>query len=172
MWDTSTSLRPTISWLSFRRWFKKSTHGEAMRTYGELAHIWTSVWNKWVGREGGPLARGNGLGFQGWPAPHTEASRVGFGQVFWCLDAYVNFLQRFWAGNMEPAGCGAKGGDCRDPIRHRGVIPEARIEAKARVGGTFCHALSVPTGLQIIDLCPALCHASSSVPPFFFYSQT
>lgn len=69
---------------------------------------------------------------------------------------------------MEPAGCGAKGGDCRDPVRHRGVIPEARIEAKARVGGTFCHALSVLTGLQIIDLCLALCHASSSVPHFSF----
>lgn len=38
---------------------------------------------------------------------------------------------------MEPAGYGAKGGDCRDPARHRGVIPEARTEAKARGRGTF-----------------------------------
>lgn len=38
---------------------------------------------------------------------------------------------------MEPAGYEAKGGDCRDPVRHRGVIPEARTEAKGRRLGNF-----------------------------------
>lgn len=79
--------------------------------------------------EGGALARGRGLGLQRWPAPHPEASRGGFGQVFQCLDACVNFLQ-FSVGNVESAGSGAKGGDCRDPVRCMGVIPEVRTEAK------------------------------------------
>lgn len=68
-------------------------------------------------REGGPLAWEKGLGFQGWLVPHTEPSRVGFGQVFRCLDAYVNFLQRFSVGNVETAAYAAKGGDCWDPVR-------------------------------------------------------
>ena len=57
--------------------------------------------SEWVGRacvserEGGPLAWGSRPGFQRWPAPHPEASRGGFGQVFRCLDACVSFLQRF-----------------------------------------------------------------------------
>lgn len=38
---------------------------------------------------------GKWAGVQGWPAPRTEASRAGFGQAFRCLDAEVNFLQRF-----------------------------------------------------------------------------
>lgn len=38
---------------------------------------------------------------------------------------------------MEPAGSGAKGGDCQDPARHRGVIPEARTEASTKGWGTF-----------------------------------
>lgn len=38
---------------------------------------------------------------------------------------------------MEPAGSGAKGGDCRDHAGHRGVIPEARTEASAKVWGTL-----------------------------------
>lgn len=84
------------------------------------------------------MARGNGLGFQGWPAPRTEASRVGFGQVFWCLDAYVNFLQRFSVGSMESAGYTAKGGDCWYPVGPRGVISEVRTEAKEGAWGTFC----------------------------------
>lgn len=111
--------------------------------FGHLCGI--SEWSQRVfvkEREGGPLAQGNGLGFQGWPVPHTEASRVGFGQVFLCLDAYVNFLQRFSVGNVESAGWGAKGGDCWDPVGHRNVIPEVRIEAKGRGLGNLCHALS------------------------------
>lgn len=38
---------------------------------------------------------------------------------------------------MEPAGSGAKGGDCRDHARHRVTIPEARTEAYAKGWGTF-----------------------------------
>lgn len=60
------------------------------------------------GVEGGPLAAGSGLGLQGWPAPCMEASGVGLGRVPWCLDAYVNFLQRFSVGKADPAGCGAR----------------------------------------------------------------
>lgn len=93
-------------------------------------------------REGGPLAWGNGLGLQGWPAPHTEASRAGFGQVFRCLDADVNFLQRFSVGNVESAGYAAKGGDCWYPVGPSGVIPEVRTEARGRSWGNFCRAPS------------------------------
>lgn len=117
----------------------------------------------------GPLAQGSGLGLQGWPAPHTEASRVGFGQVFRCLDAYVNFLQRFSVGNVESAGFAAKGGDYWDPVRCRGVIPDARTEAKGKgLGGLSvmrCPGASVPTGLksQTRALFP---RASSPTPDF------
>lgn len=56
---------------------------------------------------------------------------------------------------MEPAGSGAKGGDCRDHARHRGVISEVRTKASAKGWGTFlscsCPGASVPTELQIRD---------------------
>lgn len=93
-------------------------------------------------RAGGPFAWGDRLGFLGWPAPHTEASRVGFGQVFRCLDAYVNFLPRFSVGNMESARRAAKGGDCWYPVRPRGVPPEFGTEAREGASGTFCWAPS------------------------------
>lgn len=82
-----------------------------------------------MGRESvcqGAGGRGHWLRETGW------GSRVGFGQVFRCLDAYVNFFQRFSVGNVESVGFVAKGGDYWDPVRCRGVIPEVRTEAKGR----------------------------------------
>lgn len=81
--------------------------------FGHLCGI--SEWAKSICQGEGGWAIGKG--FQGWPVPHTEPSRVGFGQVFRCLDAYVNFLQRFSVGNLGSAGYAAKGGDCWDPVR-------------------------------------------------------
>lgn len=90
--------------------------------------------------EGEPLAWGNGLGFQGLPAPATYRGQQGW---VWpsvqCLVAYVNFLQRFSVGNVESAGYAAKGGDCWYPVRPRGMILEVRTEAR---GGNLGNLLS------------------------------
>lgn len=79
---------------------------------------------KWAGVPGVASTAYRGLQGRVWPSVE-------------CLDDYVNFLQRFSVGNMESAGSGARDGDCQDPVRHRGVVPEVRTEAKGRSEGSF-----------------------------------
>lgn len=79
---------------------------------------------KWAGVPGVASTAYRGLQSRVWPSVE-------------CLDDYVNFLQRFSVGNMESAGSGARDGDCQDPVRHRGVVPEVRTEAKGRGEGSF-----------------------------------
>lgn len=83
-----------------------------------------------------------GWGCRGGQRRIQRPARAGFGQVFRCLDADVNFLQRFSVGNVESAGYAAKGGDCWYPVGPSGVIPEVRTEARGRSWGNFCRAPS------------------------------
>lgn len=92
------------------------------------------------GVEGGPLAAGSGLGLQGWPAPCMEASGVGLGRVPRCLDAYVNFLQRFQLAKLTlldvEQGCGLSGSCWAPACDTRG-----RNRSQREVLGASCHAL-------------------------------
>jgi hypothetical protein len=60
-------------------------------------------------------------GQQGWFWPSVPVSG--------CL---CKFPPKVSFGSVGSAGSGAKGGDCRDPIRCRSVIPEVGTEAKGR----------------------------------------
>jgi hypothetical protein len=77
----------------------------------------------------GHWPQGAGLGLQGCPVPHSEASRVGLGEVHWSGCLCESPLQVFsWQSRI--CWIRSKGVDCRDPAGPRPVIPEVRTEAK------------------------------------------